>query len=447
MDKLIVASAQQQMRLFDSTESYRKELTRFLAMARAKEAALVVFPALTGVMAASHQVEGFRMSLLKRAETPARGRTSLWKRTRSALAGGTASLLGANFRRAFEQLLQADPGTLADDYQEVFGELARAYEMTIVAGSAYLPDAGGAIRHRATVFGPDGAVLGYHDKMALSQEDEGLAAPGDLWHVISTPVGRLGILLGEEALYPEAGRVLAYQGADLLVTLAATGSEALAAYIRQGTLAQAQENRICALTSFLVGRNFLAADDSLAWSFVGKSGIYAPLEMTPRYSGVLVEMGALEAEGLITAELDYGRLHRLWEEGHAPVRRRMPMDLFARYLPALYSSHRTLADVWGEGADEPAPAAGPLPPAPAEGAPVEAAFEEAPVEAGLTDETWVEALAPDEMLDETLMDATAPDEALPEAIAPDETLMETTAADEAPAEATAGVEPPADEAS
>lgn len=355
MDKLIVASAQQQMRLFDSTETYRKELNRFLAMARAKGAGLVVFPALSGVMAASHRVEGFRMNLLKRADAPPRGRTSLWKRTRSALAGGTASLLGANFRRAFEQLLRADPAALAADYEAVFAELARAYEMTVVAGSAYLPDAGGALRHRATVFGPDGAILGRHDKMALSQEDEGLATPGDAWHVIGTPAGRLGILLGEEALYPEAGRVLAYQGADLLVTLAATGSEALAAYIRQSTLAQAQENRLPALTSFLVGRNFLAADDSLAWAFVGKSGIYAPLEMTPRYTGVLVEMGALEAEGLITAELDYVRLHRLWEEGIAPVRRQMPAELFARYLPALYSSRRTLADVWGEGAVLPAP--------------------------------------------------------------------------------------------
>ena len=34
MAKLVVASAQQQMRLFDSPDSYRKEMTRFLNMAR-----------------------------------------------------------------------------------------------------------------------------------------------------------------------------------------------------------------------------------------------------------------------------------------------------------------------------------------------------------------------------------------------------------------------------
>ena len=350
MKKLVVASAQQHMRLFDSPESYRKELNRFLAMARAKTAQLVVFPALAGVMAASSQVEGFRMNLLKQADEGRRAKNSLWSKTRGALADSTAMLLGANFRMAFVQLLQNDPAGLAATYEPIFSELAKTYEMTIVAGSAYLADAGGVVRHRATVYGPDGAVLGRHDKLALSKEDEGLATAGDDWHVVATPMGRLGILLGEEALYPEAGRVLAYQGADVLVALAAAGNEALAAYIRQGALAQAQENRCFALTSFLVGKNYLAADDALYGAFSGRSGIYAPLEMTPRYSGVLVEMGTADSEGLLTAELDREQLQRLWDTGVEPVRSRMPVDLFASYLPALYSSRRTLAETWPGGA-------------------------------------------------------------------------------------------------
>ena len=251
---------------------------------------------------------------------------------------------------------------MVGDYEPLFAELARTYEMTIVAGSAYLPDAAGVMRHRVLVFGPDGTLLGRHDKLALSREDEGLATAGDVWHVINTPVGRLGILIGEEALYPEAGRVLAYQGADLLVTLAAAGDESLAAYIRQGAISQAQENRIFALTSFLVGKNYLATDESLDASFVGKSGIYAPLELTPRYTGVLVEMGTSEAEGLLTATLDRELLQKFWANGTEPVRQRMPVDLFANYLPALYSSRRTLADAWPEAGG--ASALPQLPPAP-----------------------------------------------------------------------------------
>jgi predicted amidohydrolase len=345
MPKLVVASAQQQMRLFDSPESYRKELTRFLNMARAKGAELLVFPALSGVMAASYRVDGFRMNLLRQADDRQRGKGSVLARTRNALAGSTASLLGASFRKGFAGLLQADAAAVAAAYEAIFSESAKAYEITIVAGSAYLPDAGGIVRHRVTVFGPDGATMGVHDKLLLAPDEAELATAGDTWHVVSTPVGRLGILLGEEALYPEIGRVLAYQGADLLVTLAAAGSEASAAYMRHGAIAQAQENRCFALSSFLVGRNRLAHDENATAGFVGRSGIYAPLEMTPRYSGVLVEMGTGDAEGLISAELDRDRLQELWENGVEPVRRRMPVALFAGCVPALYESRRTLADV------------------------------------------------------------------------------------------------------
>jgi predicted amidohydrolase len=346
MKNLVVASAQQQMRLFESAEGFRKELNRFLYMARAKGAELVVFPALVGLMAAAPLVEGLGVNLLKQADDRRRQQKSLWARTRGALAGGTATLLGANFRKAFSQLLAADPSGLVSVYETTFAELARAYEATIVAGSAYLPDAAGVIRHRATIFGPDGTILGRHNKLILAAEDAGLATAGDAWTVVSTPVGRVGILLGEEALYPEAGRVLAYQGAELLVTLAATGEEALAAYVRQGTIARAQENQCFALTSFLVGKNYLAEGEDGV--FVGKSGIYAPLEMTPRHTGALVEMGTASSEGLLTAELDRARLHALWEKGTEPVRKTMPVDLFASYLPALYSSRHTLAEAWPE---------------------------------------------------------------------------------------------------
>lgn len=347
MANVVVASAQQQMRLFDSLESYRKELGRFLHMARAKAAQMAVFPALSGVMAASYRAQGFGVDLLKRADAHKRSSHSLWARTRSALAGGTAALLGVSFRQAFAELLRSHPADLAEEYIAFFADLARIYEMTIVAGSAYLPDKAGVVRHRSLVFGPDGSVLGHHDKLTLSPEDQGLATPGDVWHVIATPIGRIGILIGEEALYPEAGRVLAYQGAELLVALAAVSDEALAAYIRHGAMSRAQENRIFALTSFLVGKNYLATLET-SDTFRGKSGIYAPLEVTARYTGVLVEMGTADAEGLLTAELDRDLLRKYWEQGTEPVRKNIPVDLFASYLPALYSSRRTLAEAWPE---------------------------------------------------------------------------------------------------
>ena len=336
------------MRLFDSPDGFRREISRFLNMARAKGAVLAVFPPLVGVMAASPRVQGLSVRLLKQAAEHQRARSSLWSRTRGAMAEGTASLLGASFRKSFLLLLANEPAAMVSDYEGTFGELARAYQLAIVAGSAYVPDANGVVRHRASAFGPDGVLLGRHDKLILSPEDIDLARAGDALHVITTPAGRVGILLGEEALYPEAGRILAYEGADILITLAAVGDETLAAHIRHATIARAQDNRCFALTSFLVGRNYMAADEGSAPAFTGKSGIYAPLEMTPRHSGVLVEMGTADAEGLLTAELDRVRLQWLWTHGSYPVRAKMPMGVFGRYLPALYGSSRSLADAWPE---------------------------------------------------------------------------------------------------
>ena len=105
MAKLVVASAQQQMRLFDSPDGYRKELTRFLNMAHAKGAELLVFPAvLAGVMAASHKVEGFRMNLLKQADDRQRGRSSVSPvRVACGRQHGlvTGRQLSQRFRRSF----------------------------------------------------------------------------------------------------------------------------------------------------------------------------------------------------------------------------------------------------------------------------------------------------------------------------------------------------------
>src|SRR5512144_2403486 len=109
MTRLVVASVQQQIRLFAALEDYRKELNRFFSLARAKSAALIVFPALTGVMAVAPQVEGFRINLLKRADERFRRQQSLWARTKGAIAGRTASMLKVSFRNALAELAAEDP--------------------------------------------------------------------------------------------------------------------------------------------------------------------------------------------------------------------------------------------------------------------------------------------------------------------------------------------------
>ena len=346
MGKVVVASAQLQFQLFDAPEDYRKELERFLYMARAKRAELVVLPALSGVMCGAPLMSGLRVSLLKQAEQRRNGRPGIWRRTKSVLAGGAASVLGARFRTEYAQLLRLAGAEVASQYETVFAGLARTYEVTLVAGSALLPDSTGTIRHHSAVFGPDGTVLGGHDKIIMAAEDDGISSAGSDWTVVPTSFGRLGLMFGEEALFPESGRILAFRGAEILVTVAAVTSEALAASIRQAVIARTEDNQLFGLGSFLVGKNHLSPIDGGAGTFTGKSGIYAPLELTPRHSGILVEMGTTISEGLVTAQLDLDVLHELWASGVGRVRSSMPSALFARYLPGLYGAGKSLADVW-----------------------------------------------------------------------------------------------------
>jgi predicted amidohydrolase len=352
MKRLVVACAQQQMRLFDAMDSYYKELDRFLHMARAKGAELAVFPALEGVLAASSLVEGFRMNLLKQADGSRRG-GSLWRRTRGALASGTASLLKANFASSYADLLSRDPQSVRSAYETAFGDLATTYGLTIVAGSAYLPDDSGVVRHMATVFGPGGEILGRHNKVILAGDESVLCQPGSDFTVVDTPSGRLGILIGQEALYPESGRILAYRGAEVLITLAATANEGLASHLRHASISRAQENQLFAMASFLVGKNHLAPSDDSGAVFLGRSGIYAPLELTQRYTGVLVEIGTSVSEGLLTAELQRPALRELWQSAAEPVRDRPPVPPFVATLPGIYTSGCSLSEVWAEGWESP----------------------------------------------------------------------------------------------
>jgi predicted amidohydrolase len=150
------------------------------------------------------------------------------------------------------------------------------------------------------VYDSNGQMVGHQAKVVLHPADADLAQVGATWDVIPTEVGQIGLILGSDVLYPEVGRLLAYQGADLLIVQAACTDELLYQKIRAGTLARMQDNQLFAAVSFLVGDNRLSRAQRTPFS--GKSAIFAPQELSPRSNGVLVEMGNLRSEGVLAAE-------------------------------------------------------------------------------------------------------------------------------------------------
>lgn len=110
---------------------------------------------------------------------------------------------------------------------EYYGGLARKLGVVIVS-SLFERRAPGLYHNTAVVFERDGSVAGTYRKMHIPDDpgyyEKFYFTPGDLgFHPIDTSVGRLGVLVCWDQWYPEAARLMALQGADLLIYPTAIG--------------------------------------------------------------------------------------------------------------------------------------------------------------------------------------------------------------------------------
>ncbi len=117
------------------------------------------------------------------------------------------------------------PGPSTDFY----GKLAKEHDIVIVT-SLFERRAPGLYHNTAVVIERDGTIAGQYRKMHIPDDpayyEKFYFTPGDLgFHPIQTSVGRLGVLVCWDQWYPEAARLMALQGADLLIYPTAIGYE------------------------------------------------------------------------------------------------------------------------------------------------------------------------------------------------------------------------------
>jgi predicted amidohydrolase len=335
MDRYVVACVQQRLRMPPTLDECRELARRFLRAADTRRARLVIFPELGGLMLVPPLLADFRSALLIRADRGRRRSASLWEKISGRVASSAAGMLKASFHTGLGGLLDVDALRVWEQYRELYGALAQEFGLTLVAPSAYLPDpADGAVRHLTAVFGPDGELLGTQAKVMIGRSDEAFCRAGTTWDIIRTEVGALGVMLGNDVLYPEVGRLLALQGAEVLVAQGAATSVAQYNKLRTGVLARMQDNQLFAACAFLVGPNLLQTPPGAA--FLGKSAIFAPQELTQRQNGVLVEMGNTTSEGIVTAEWNFAELKTLWATSETPVWHKFGTPEANRQLSALY---------------------------------------------------------------------------------------------------------------
>ncbi len=112
---------------------------------------------------------------------------------------------------------------------DFYGSIARETG-TVIVTSLFERRAPGLYHNTAVVFERDGSIAGIYRKMHIPDDpayyEKFYFTPGDLgFEPIDTSVGRLGVLVCWDQWYPEAARLMAMRGADLLIYPTAIGWE------------------------------------------------------------------------------------------------------------------------------------------------------------------------------------------------------------------------------
>lgn len=119
--------------------------------------------------------------------------------------------------------------TIPGKSTEVFGSLAKELQIVIVL-SLFERRAAGLYHNTAVVLEKDGSIAGTYRKMHIPDDpayyEKFYFTPGDLgFHPIQTSLGKLGVQVCWDQWYPEGARLMALQGADLLIYPTAIGYE------------------------------------------------------------------------------------------------------------------------------------------------------------------------------------------------------------------------------
>ncbi|MGE0156520.1 MAG: carbon-nitrogen hydrolase [Geobacter sp.] len=204
---------------------------------------------------------------------------------------------------------------------ERLGALAGELEIVLVA-SLFERRAAGLYHNTAVVFETDGSIAGIYRKMHIPDDpgfyEKFYFTPGDLGFTpIQTSLGRLGVLVCWDQWYPEAARLMALAGAELLIYPTAIGwdpSDTPEEQERQRSAwetiqrGHAVANGLPVLSINRVGHEPSPDPAASGIRFWGNSFVAGP-------QGELLAKASNDQEELLMVELDLSRteqVRRIW---------------------------------------------------------------------------------------------------------------------------------------
>ncbi len=119
--------------------------------------------------------------------------------------------------------------SIPSESTEFYSQLAQMLNVIIVT-SIFERRSAGLYHNTAIVFEKDGSIAGKYRKMHIPDDpayyEKFYFTPGDLgFQPIETSIGKLGVLVCWDQWYPEAARLMALNGAELLIYPTAIGWE------------------------------------------------------------------------------------------------------------------------------------------------------------------------------------------------------------------------------
>ncbi len=310
--KIRVAALQLELKLFKSPLAYADEMHRRVKEAAGQGARLIAFPEYNNISLLG-LLPGVEQMLEDSMGNP------------DNQNGGDPAGLNIGDIKITDVFAYMTPA-VNSVVNATFSNLAAAYNTWIMAGSYALAHNGGIV-NRAFLFGPDGSLIGIQDKVhLLPMEAEWKLARGTSFSVFKTPLGNLAFPVCMDATYFESFRILEQKGAEIALLPIANLEPYNYWMALRGIWPRVQESPIYGIKSALVG-------DFYGLTFTGRSGIFAPLEITPKKDGVIAEVDTFDREALAVADLDLEALAALRREH--PWRDRNEA-LYRSYFPQTY---------------------------------------------------------------------------------------------------------------
>jgi predicted amidohydrolase/GNAT superfamily N-acetyltransferase len=214
---------------------------------------------------------------------------------------------------------------LTPSFVELMTSIARKHGVTIVAGSHPVRE-GDALLNVAHVCLPDGSVVTRPKLHITPAERRGWGiSGGSMLASIDTPKARIGVLICYDIEFPEAARVLADEGAEIIFVPFSTDNRQAYLRVRYCAQARAIENQIYVALAGNVGNTPDVANMEVHYA---QAAVLTPADFAFPHDCIRAEADA-NVETVLICDLDLADLQRARHVGSVTPRRDRRPDLFS----------------------------------------------------------------------------------------------------------------------